>query len=185
MGVSEMVQNSLIIYNFGYDKPLPFPSIALTPNTKLRLNLQTSGIHSQSTRSIAIVGKKFLSEFENIMLDIERIHEDTQALPLAIFVQTKSEDNLTKLSSHPMRVTPYLVGILLWVPAQFSQPHTSVLSYWSCPLRYNVTSHRPFQSSEQILITLFRFKYLKRGRHTALSSRWNARPPRTQYMTFC
>ena len=54
-----------------------------------------------------------MGKFEDIMLDIERIHEDTQALPLAIFVQTKSEDNLSKLSSHPMRVTPYLVGILL------------------------------------------------------------------------
>ena len=185
MGVSEMVQNSLIIYNFGYDKPLPFPSIALTPKTKLRLNLQSSGLQSQSRRSIAVIGKKYMGKFEDIMLDIERIHEDTQALPLAIFVQTKSEDNLSKLSSHPMRVTPYLVGILLWVPAQFSQPHTSVLSYWSCPLRYNVTSHRPFQSSEQILLTLFRYKYLKKGRHTALSSRWHVRPRRTQYMTFC
>ena len=113
MGVSEMDQYSLTVLNFGYARPLPFPAIALTPNTKLRLNLQTSGIQSQSRRSIAIVGKKFLSEFENIMLDIERIHEDTQALPLAIFVQTKSEDNLSKLSSHPMRETPYLVGILL------------------------------------------------------------------------
>ena len=113
MGVSEMDQISINVLNFGYTRPLPFPAIALTPNTKLRLNLQTSGIQSQSRRSIAMVGEKFLNEFENIMLDIERIHEDTQALPLAIFVQTKSEDNLSKLSSHPMRVTPYLVGILL------------------------------------------------------------------------
>ena len=113
MGVSEMDQISINVLNFGYARPLPFPAIALTPNTKLRLNLQTSGIQSQSRRSIAMVGEKFLNEFENIMLDIERIHEDTQALPLAIFVQTKSEDNLSKLSSHPMRVTPYLVGILL------------------------------------------------------------------------
>ena len=113
MGVSEMDQMSLNVLNFGYARPLPFPSIALTPNTKLRLNLQTSGIQSQSRRSIAMVGEEFLSEFENIMLDIERIHEDTQALPLAIFVQTKGEDNLTKLSSHPMHETPCLVGILL------------------------------------------------------------------------
>ena len=113
MGVSEMVQNSLIIYNFGYDKPLPFPSIALTPKTKLRLNLQSSGMQSQSRRSIAVIGKKYMGKFEDIILDIERIHEDTQALPLAIFVQTKNEENLTNLSSHPMRETPYLVGILL------------------------------------------------------------------------
>ena len=106
-------QEPLTVFNFGYDRHLPFPSISLTPKSTLRLNLQTPGMQSQSRRSIAIVGKKFLTEFENIMLDIERIHEDTQALPLAIFVQTKSEDNLSKLSSHPMRVTPYLVGILL------------------------------------------------------------------------
>ena len=113
MGVSDMDQYSLTVLNFGYARPLPFPAIALTPNTKLRLNLQTSGIQSQSRRSIAVIGKKYMGKFEDIMLDIERIHEDTQALPLAIFVQTKSEDNLSKLSSHPMRVTPYLVGILL------------------------------------------------------------------------
>ena len=112
MGVSEMDQYSLTVLNFGYARPLPFPAIALTPNTKLRLNLQTSGIQSQSRRSIVIVGKKFLSEFENIMLDIERIHEDTQALPLAIFVQTKNEINLTNLISPPMHESPNMVGIL-------------------------------------------------------------------------
>ena len=37
---------SLTILNYGYDRPLPFPSIALTPNSTLRLNLQTSGLHS-------------------------------------------------------------------------------------------------------------------------------------------
>ena len=113
MGVSEMDQISINVLNFGYTRPLPFPAIALTPNTKLRLNLQTSGIQSQSRRSIAVIGKKYITRFEDIMLDIERIHEDTQALPLAIFVQTKNEENLTNLSSHPMRETPYLVGILL------------------------------------------------------------------------
>ena len=106
-------QEVLTVYNFGYERPLPFPSIALTPGSNLRLNLQTSGLQCQSSRSIAVVGEKYIGRFEDIMLDIERIHEDTQALPLAIFVQTKSEDNLSKLSSHPMRVTPYLVGILL------------------------------------------------------------------------
>ena len=112
MGVSEMDQYSLTVLNFGYARPLPFPAIALTPNTKLRLNLQTSGIQSQSRRSIAMVGEKFLNEFENIMLDIERIHEDTQALPLAIFVQTKHEINLTNLISPPMHESPNLVRIL-------------------------------------------------------------------------
>ena len=112
MGVSEMDQISINVLNFGYAKPLPFPAIALTPNTKLRLNLQTSGIQSQSRRSIAMVGEKFLNEFENIMLDIERIHEDTQALPLAIFVQTKHEINLTNLISPPMHEFPNMVGIL-------------------------------------------------------------------------
>ena len=53
-------QQSLLVYNFGYDRPLPFPSIALTPDSTLRLNLQTSGMGTPSRRSIAVVGKKYV-----------------------------------------------------------------------------------------------------------------------------
>ena len=105
-------QEVLTVYNFGYKRPLPFPSISLTPGSELRLNLQTSGIQSQSRWSIVVVGEKFVSRFEDIMLDIDRIQKDTQALPLAIFVQTKNEINLTNLISPPMHESPYLVGIL-------------------------------------------------------------------------
>ena len=143
MGVSEQDQNSLMVYNFGYDRPLPFPSIALTPNSSLRLNLQTSGIQSQSRRSIAVVGDKHVARFADIMLDIDRIHEDTQALLLAIFVHTKQEINTTSLNSYHMHETPYLVDILL-------------LSY---------------RSSVQILITPFRFIFLMRGPEPALCSK--------------
>ena len=104
--------DSLTVYNFGYERPLPFPSIALTPNSKLRLNLQTSGIHSQSRSSIAVVGEKYVGRFEDIMLDVARIHEDTQALPLATFLQTKHEIKLMNLRSHHMHESPSLVGIL-------------------------------------------------------------------------
>ena len=103
---------SLTILNYGYDRPLPFPSIALTPNSSLRLNLQTSGIQSQSRSSIAVVGEKYVARFEEIMLDVERIHEDTQALPLATFLQTKHEIKLMNLRSHHMHESPSLVGIL-------------------------------------------------------------------------
>ena len=105
-------QEALTILNFGYDRPLPFPSIALTPNSTLRLNLQTSGLHTQSRSSIAVVGEKYVDRFEEIMLDVERIHEDTQALPLATFLQTKHEIKLMNLRSHHMHESPSLVGIL-------------------------------------------------------------------------
>ena len=104
--------DSLTVYNFGYERPLPFPSIALTPNSALRLNLQTSGIKAQSRRSIVFVGEKYVARFEEIMLDVERIHEDTQALPLATFLQTKHEINLMNLRPHDMHESPSLVGIL-------------------------------------------------------------------------
>ena len=104
--------DSLTVYNFGYERPLPFPSIALTPNSSLRLNLQTSGLHSQSKSSIAVVGEKYVARFEEIMVDVDRIHVDTQALPLATFLQTKHEINLMNLRSHEMHESPSLVGIL-------------------------------------------------------------------------
>ena len=100
------------MYNFGYDRPLPFPSISLTPDTTLSFNLQTSGIHAQSRKSIAVVGEKYVGRFEEIMLVIDRIHEETQALPFAIFLQSKYEIKLENMSSHHMHETPGLVGII-------------------------------------------------------------------------
>ena len=103
----------LTVYNFGYKRPLPFPSIALTPDSLMKLNLQTSGTHSQSRSSIAVVGERYVRRFEEIMLKVDRIHEDTQALPFVIFLQTRYEINLMNLSSHHMHESPGLVGILL------------------------------------------------------------------------
>ena len=101
-------QESLTVYNFGYERPLPFPSISLTPDTKMRFDLQTSGMSTQSRWSIVIIGEKYLGRFGEIMTLVERIQEETQALPFAIFLQAGEEINI---SSH-MHVTPALVGIL-------------------------------------------------------------------------
>ena len=59
----ESLITGLTVYNFGYKRPLPFPSIALTPDSLVRLNLQTSGIHSQSRSSIAVVGEIYVGRF--------------------------------------------------------------------------------------------------------------------------
>ena len=100
---------SIVVYNFGYERPLPFPSIALTPNRALRVNLQTSGIQAQSRSSIAVVGEKYVGKLEEIMLEVGRIHEDTQALPFAIFLQ--SEYEIENMSVYHMHESPTLVGI--------------------------------------------------------------------------
>ena len=107
-----IVKESLLVYNFGYDRPLPFPSISLTPDTTLKFNLQTSGLHAQSRRSIAVVGEKNVGRFEEVMLVVDRIHEESQGLPSAIFLQSKYEIKLESMSSHHMHETPSLVGIL-------------------------------------------------------------------------
>ena len=108
----DLEKESLLVYNFGYDRPLPFPSISLTPNTTLKFNLQTSGIHAQSRRSIGVVGEKYVGRFEEIMLSVERIHEESQGLPSDIFLQSKKEIKLENMSSHHMHEEPSLVGIL-------------------------------------------------------------------------
>ena len=102
---------SLLVYNFGYDRPLPFPSIALTPDSTLRLNLQTSGMGTPSRRSIAVVGQKYLGKFQEILSVVERIHEDTQALPSDIFLQSEHAIKLENMGSHHLHETPALVGI--------------------------------------------------------------------------
>ena len=104
--------DSLLVYNFGYDRPLPFPSISLTPDTTMRFNLQTSGMSTQSRGSTVVIGEKYVGRFEEIMLVVDRIHEESQGLPSEIFLQSKKEIKLERMSYHDMRETPSLVGIL-------------------------------------------------------------------------
>ena len=73
---------SLHAYNFGYQRNLPLPSIALTPDSDLRLNLQSSGMQTPSRRSIVVIGRQYLHRFQDIMRIIDKIHEDTQGNPL-------------------------------------------------------------------------------------------------------
>ena len=101
-------QESLTVYNFGYEGPLPFPSISLTPDTTMSFNLQTSGMQTQSRASTVVIGEKYLGRFGEIMTVVDRIHEDTQALPFAIFVETEVDIKITNISFH---VTPTLVRI--------------------------------------------------------------------------
>ena len=100
--------DSLNVYNFGYERSLPFPSISLTPDSALTLNFQTSGMKTPSRWSIVVVGKKYLDSFGEIMTVVDRIQSDTQALPFAIFVG--SEDDI-KISNISLHVTPSLVRI--------------------------------------------------------------------------
>ena len=99
----------LHVYNFGYERPLPLPSISLTPDSTVKFNLQTSGMQTQSRASTVVIGEKYIGRFGEIMTVVDRIHEDTQALPHAIYVETGDDIKTTNISSH---VTPSLVRIL-------------------------------------------------------------------------
>ena len=114
--------DSLLVYNFGYERTLMLPSLALPPDSTLRFNLRTSGLHTQSRSSIAVVGEKYVGRFEEIMKVVDRIHEETQALPFAIFMQSEDEIKLENMNSHHVRETPALVRILSFL--QSSRTHT-------------------------------------------------------------
>ena len=105
-------QESLTVYNFGYERPLPFPSISLTPDNTMSFNLQTSGMQTQSRSSIVVIGEKYVGRFEEIMLVVDNLHENTQALPFAIFLQSEYDINLMNMTSHQLHEAPGLVGIL-------------------------------------------------------------------------
>ena len=106
---SAVKPDSLHIFNFGYKRSLPLPSIPLTPESKLKFNLQTSGMATPSKWSLVVIGEKYVDRFDEIMEVVDRIHEDTQALPFAIFVQTEKEIQIKNVTSH---MTPALVGII-------------------------------------------------------------------------
>ena len=106
---SAVKAQSLHIYNFGYQRSLPLPSVPLTPDSKLKFNLQTSGMETHRKWSLVIIGEKYVDRFDEVMEMVDRIHEDTQGLPFAIFVQTEEEIQIKNVTSH---MTPALVGII-------------------------------------------------------------------------
>ena len=105
---SAVKADSLHIYSFGYERSLPLPSLPLTPDSKTKFNLQTSGMETPSKWSLVVIGEKYIDRFDEIMKVVDRIHEDTQGLPLAIFVQTEKEIEIKNVTSH---MTPALVRI--------------------------------------------------------------------------
>ena len=98
---------SLHVYNFGYKRSLPLLSLPLTPESKLKFNLQSTGMKTPSRWSIVVIGEKYVDRFDEVMEVVDRIHEDTQALPFAIFVETEEEIQIKNVTSH---MTPALVG---------------------------------------------------------------------------
>ena len=100
---------SLHVYNFGYRSTLPLPVLDLTPDSKLEVNLETSGMNTPSRWSLVVVGEKYISRFDEVMEVVDRIHEKTHALPFAVFVETEEEIQITNVTSH---MTSALVGRL-------------------------------------------------------------------------
>ena len=100
---------SLHVYNFGYKSNLPLPFLYLTPDTKLKFNLQTSGMATPSRWSLVVIGEKYVDRFYEVAEVVDRIHEETQGLPFAIFVQTEEDIQIKNVTSH---MTPALVGII-------------------------------------------------------------------------
>ena len=92
------------------------------------------------------------------MTVVERIHEDTQALPFAIFVETEDDIKPTNMSS---RVTPTLVSL-------------NILQSSCAPF------DRPCQLSVQIL----RFTFREEDRREVMGAELDVRPAPTQLMTF-
>ena len=107
---SEVNPESLHVYNFGFERSLPLPSLSLTPDSKLKFNLQTSGMKTPSKWSLVVIGEKYVDRFDEVMEVVDRIHEDTQGLPFAFFVQTEEEIHIKNVTSH---MTPALAEIII------------------------------------------------------------------------
>ena len=113
---SKVNPESLHVYNFGYKRSLPLPSLPLTPESKLKFNLQSTGMETPSRWSIVVIGEKYVDRFDEVMEVVDRIHEDTQALPFAIFVETEEEIQIKNVTSH---MTPALVGTKIIIHFSF------------------------------------------------------------------
>ena len=66
-------------------------------------------METPSKWSLVVIGEKYVDRFDEVMEVVDRIHEDTQALPFVIFVETEEEIQIKNVTSH---MTPALVGLI-------------------------------------------------------------------------
>ena len=78
--------------NFGY-KSLSSTDIRLSldsdSDSHLQLNVGTFGIKSPTKKTIVVIGGKYLGRVDEVMKMVDRITEDIQWMPLAVFLMTE------------------------------------------------------------------------------------------------
>ena len=76
------------ILNFGHESNVPFPQIKVSPDHDL---LTISGLVSRYPNkcSIAIVGHKYLDQVDHIMMVVDKITDDIEWMPYAVFLMAE------------------------------------------------------------------------------------------------
>ena len=77
-----------LILNFGHESNVPFPQIKMSPDQDL---LTISGLVSRYPNKcfIAIIGHKYLDQVDHIMRMVDRISDDIEWMPYAVFLMAE------------------------------------------------------------------------------------------------
>merc|ERR1711994_958274 len=85
--------------NFGYKESFPFPQIGLSLNSdQHHLNVGTFGLNSPNKCSIVVIGGKYLEQVDEVMRMVDKITEDLDWMPYAVFLMAEKPGQDIKIN---------------------------------------------------------------------------------------
>merc|ERR1712155_145169 len=88
-GFDVLTEQRCFTLNFGYQQPFPFPQLWLDLKSTLPLNVGSLGNKSPNKCHIVIIAGQYLDKVDEVMRMVDRITEDIQWMPLAVFLMTE------------------------------------------------------------------------------------------------
>ena len=87
-----------LIMKFGHLQPFTHPSLQLTLEPGYQLNVGTLGSYSPSKCSIVVIGGKYLEQVDEVMRMVDKITEDLDWMPYAVFLMAEKPGQAIKIN---------------------------------------------------------------------------------------
>ena len=84
-----MIGQSCLIFNFGHKETFSYSEIKLSLGPKLHLNIGTDGLNFLGKCSIVVIGGKYLQQVDEVMRMVDKITEDLDWMPYAVFLMVE------------------------------------------------------------------------------------------------
>ena len=99
-GSDVLSEHGCFILSFGYSDPFFYPAtiVSLDLDLNISLNVGTHGNQSPNKCAIVVIGGKYLGQVDDVMDSVDKITEDIDMMPYAVFLMAERHGQNVKFN---------------------------------------------------------------------------------------